>query len=196
MEEMIDIYNEHLQKIDVKSRSDVHKYGYKHKVVQCYIIQEKDKQKWIYFQQRSFDKSNYPGLYDIACAGHISSGELPETSMVRELYEEVGIDARESDFIYAGRKFEVKNHDDILDDEICELYVLKINDDRCFEPGEEVEDIVKVSLEKYIEWIDGRIEEVDCFSLKHRKFVKLDEYNICTHIREYNKELMDSIIKA
>ena len=40
MEEMIDIYNEHLQKIDVKSRSDVHKYGYKHKVVQCYIIQE------------------------------------------------------------------------------------------------------------------------------------------------------------
>ncbi|WP_294153578.1 NUDIX domain-containing protein [uncultured Clostridium sp.] len=196
MEEMIDIYNDNLKKTGVESRSDVHKFGYKHKVVQCYIIQKEDKEKWIYFQQRSFDKSNYPGLYDIACAGHISSGESPELSMVRELYEEVGIKADESDFIYAGRKFEEKNHDDILDDEICELYVLKISDDNSFKPGEEVEDIVKTSLDNYMLWISGTREELECFSLKHRRIVSLNDNNICGHIREHNKELMDSIIKV
>lgn len=196
MEEMIDIYNENLEKITVESRSDVHKYGYRHKVVQCYIIKKEGKEKWIYFQQRSFDKSNYPGLYDIACAGHISSGESPELSMVRELSEEVGIKADECDFIYAGRKFEVKNHDDVLDDEICELYILEIYDDSSFKPGEEVEDMVKVSLDQYMLWINGTIDELECFSLKHGKIVRLNDKNICSHIREYNKELMDSIIES
>lgn len=194
MEEMLDIYNEDLEIDGVKSRADVHKYGFKHKVVQCYIINEKNKEKWVYFQQRSFNKNNYPGFYDIACAGHIDSGEEPVISMVRELEEEVGLKVDKSQLIYAGRKLEMKNHDHILDDEICELFVLKIPSDD-FKLGEEVEDMVKVSFEKYKNWINGDMDTLDVLSLKYNRSVELNEKNICEHIREYNKELMDTINK-
>lgn len=189
MEEMLDIYNEDLKKIGVRSREDVHKYGFKHKVVQCYIINEKGKEKYVYFQQRSFSKNNYPGFYDIACAGHIDSGEEPVNSMMRELEEEVGLKVDKPQLIFAGIKLENKNHDDILDDEICELYVLKISHEN-FKPGEEVEDMVKVLYEDYKSWVNGKTETLHVFSLKHNKVIELNEHNICEHIREYNEELI------
>ncbi|WP_455793934.1 NUDIX hydrolase [Clostridium butyricum] len=192
MEEMIDIYDENFNKIGVKSRFDVHKYGFKHKVVQCYIINKIDNSKWIYFQQRSFDKYNYPGFYDIACAGHIDSGEQASSSMIRELQEEIGLRVEKSQLNYAGTKLENKNHGNILDDEICELYVLSIENEN-FVLGEEVEDMVKVLFNDYKSWINEQYKVLKVFSIKHKKYLELNEKNICGHIRDYNKDLLKVI---
>lgn len=192
MEEMIDIYDEDFNKIGVKSRFDVHKYGFKHKVVQCYIINKIDNAKWIYFQQRSFDKDNYPGFYDIACAGHIDSGEEASSSMIRELQEEIGLRVEKSQLNYVGTKLENKNHGNILDDEICELYVLSIENEN-FVLGEEVEDMVKVLFNDYKSWINEQYKVLKVFSIKHKKYLELNEKNICEHIRDYNKNLLKVI---
>ncbi|WP_321994874.1 NUDIX hydrolase [Clostridium butyricum] len=192
MEEMIDIYDENFNKIGVKSRFDVHKYGFKHKVVQCYIINKIDNSKWIYFQQRSFDKDSYPGFYDIACAGHIDSGEQASSSMIRELQEEIGLRVEKSQLNYAGTKLENKNHGNILDDEICELYVLSIENEN-FVLGEEVEDMVKVLFNDYKSWINEQYKVLNVFSIKHKKYLELNEKNICGHIRDYNKDLLKVI---
>ncbi|ALS17291.1 MULTISPECIES: NUDIX hydrolase [Clostridium] len=192
MEEMIDIYDENFNKIGVKSRFDVHKYGFKHKVVQCYIINKIDNSKWIYFQQRSFDKDSYPGFYDIACAGHIDSGEQASSSMIRELQEEIGLRVEKSQLNYAGTKLENKNHGNILDDEICELYVLSIENEN-FVLGEEVEDMVKVLFNDYKSWINEQYKVLKVFSIKHKKYLELNEKNICGHIRDYNKDLLKVI---
>ena len=192
MEEILDIYDENLEICGHKSREDVHKHGFKHKVVQCYIINEENREKYVYFQQRSFEKDNYPGFYDIACAGHIDSGEEPVLSMVRELEEELGLKVSESKLVYAGRKLENKSHDNIIDDEICELYVLKIDDEN-FIAGEEVEDIVKAPFKEYKKWINGEISSLSVFSLKYNNIIELNDKNICYHIKEYNKGLIKSI---
>lgn len=181
MEEMIDIYDENFNKIGVKSRFDVHKYGFKHKVVQCYIINKIDNVKWLYFQQRSFDKDNYPGFYDIACAGHIDSGEEASSSMIRELQEEIGLRVEKSQLNYAGTKLENKNHGNILDDEICELYVLSIENEN-FVLGEEVEDMVKVLFNDYKSWVNEEYKVLKVFSIKHKKYLELNEKNICEQI--------------
>ncbi|WP_394871267.1 NUDIX hydrolase, partial [Clostridium butyricum] len=186
MEEMIDIYDENFNKIGVKSRFDVHKYGFKHKVVQCYIINKIDNVKWLYFQQRSFDKDNYPGFYDIACAGHIDSGEEASSSMIRELQEEIGLRVEKSQLNYAGTKLENKNHGNILDDEICELYVLSIENEN-FVLGEEVEDMVKVLFNDYKSWVNEEYKVLKVFSINSKKYIELNEKNICEHIRDYNK---------
>lgn len=192
MEEILDIYDENLEICGHKSRCDVHKYGFKHKVVQCYIINEENGEKYVYFQQRSFQKDNYPGFYDIACAGHIDSGEEPVNSMIRELEEELGLKVFKSQLIYSGRKLENKSHNNIIDDEICELYVLKINHDD-FSLGEEVEDIVKAPLREYKRWINGDINLLKVFSIKYNKTIEVNDKNICYHIKEYNKELINFI---
>jgi isopentenyl-diphosphate Delta-isomerase len=53
---------------------------------------------WIYnsngevlLQKRSMEKENYPGLWDISAAGHVSAGEKPKDAALRELNEELGI---------------------------------------------------------------------------------------------------------
>lgn len=138
MEEMIDIYDENFNKIGVKSRFDVHKYGFK------------------------------PGFYDIACAGHIDSGEEASSSMIRELQEEIGLRVEKSQLNYAGTKLENKNHGNILDDEICELYVLSIENEN-FVLGEEVEDMVKVLFNDYKSWVNEEYKVLKVFSINSKK---------------------------
>ena len=193
MKEMLDIYNDKLQKIDVKPRDKVHKYGLKHKVVQCYIVQKAEECTWIYFQQRALDKDTCPGMYDIACAGHVDAGEDFNYSMKRELQEEVGIDPQDDELIYAGTKFENYKKGECIDDEICELFVLKIKDEKCIKINEEVIDMVKVSLDEYEKWVKGEAELLQGESILNNKKVELNSENVCPHIKEFNENLFRRI---
>ena len=55
------------------------------------------------FYKRAADKDSFPGCYDTSSSGHIHAGDEPITSALRELYEELGITAHESDLNFAGR---------------------------------------------------------------------------------------------
>ena len=55
----------------------------------------------ILLQKRALTKS-FPGCYDISSAGHIPAGQDFLPSAVRELKEELGITAEESEPIYCG----------------------------------------------------------------------------------------------
>ena len=193
MKEMLDIYNDKLQKIDVKPRDKVHKYGLKHKVVQCYIVQKAEECTWIYFQQRALDKDTCPGMYDIACAGHVDAGEDFNYSMKRELQEEVGIDPQDDELIYAGTKFENYKKGECIDDEICELFVLKIEDEKSIKINEEVIDMVKVSLDEYEKWVKGEAKLLQGESILDNKKVELNSENVGPHIKEFNENLFRRI---
>lgn len=190
MKEMLDIYNTNLQKIGIKSREEIHKYGLKHKVVQCYIIQKTEENTWIYFQQRALDKDTCPGMYDIACAGHVDAGEDFYYSMKRELQEEVGIVAQNNELIYAGTKHEYYKKGECIDDEICELFVLKIEDEKSIKINEELLDIIKAPLDKYEKWAKGESRILIANSIIDNKEVELNKENTCPHIKEFNENLI------
>lgn len=189
MKELLTIYNEDLQEIGIMERDEIHKKGLKHKVVHCWIIEKKKDNLLIYFQQRSYNKSDFPGTYDIACAGHIDAGEEIENAMMRELEEEIGLKVSKGDLNYIGRKFETLEKKEFSDDEICEMYILKVNENTVFTLGEEVEDIVTVPLKEYEQWINGDLKILTAISIKDNKKVELYDENICPHIKEYNKQL-------
>jgi isopentenyldiphosphate isomerase len=193
MKELLTIYDENLKEIGDMPRDEIHKRGLKHKVVHCWIIEKEVNDVFIYFQQRSYGKSDFPGMYDIACAGHIDAGEEAENAMLRELKEEVGLKINKGDLKYIGRKFETFEKDCFIDDEICEMYLLEVNNSNIFILGEEVEDVVKVSLNEYEKWINGEIELLNAQSIIHEKSTKIQNENICPHIKEYNEKLFMSI---
>ncbi|MDO5517266.1 MAG: NUDIX domain-containing protein, partial [Clostridium sp.] len=190
MKEMLDIYNDQLQIIGTKPRDEVHKYGLKHKVVQCYIIEKTHECTWVYFQQRAWDKDTCPGMYDIACAGHVDAGEDFSYSMKRELSEEVGIKAEDKNLKYAGTKFEYYKKGDCTDDEICEMFILKIEDDKCLKINEELLDMIKAPLDEYEKWAKGETEVLSSYSIINNKKVELDKDNSCPHIKEFNEDLI------
>lgn len=61
----------------------------------------------ILLQKRSEVKDSFPGCYDISSAGHIPAGSSFVPSALRELKEELGVDASPDDLIFCGlRHFE------------------------------------------------------------------------------------------
>ncbi|MDY6287035.1 MAG: NUDIX domain-containing protein, partial [Lachnospiraceae bacterium] len=62
----------------------------------------KDGHTQLLLQKRSAHKDSNPGCYDISSAGHIDAGDEPLPSAIRELSEELGIQAGPDDFRFIG----------------------------------------------------------------------------------------------
>lgn len=72
MEELIDVLDENGNKTgEILTREQIHKKGLCYRIVVIAIIDEKGN---ILMQQRSKNKSKNPGKWDVASAGHVSSG--------------------------------------------------------------------------------------------------------------------------
>jgi len=54
----------------------------------------------LFLQQRSTQKDIQPGKWDTSVGGHVDSGERPEQAVVRELREELGVEAGEPEYLY------------------------------------------------------------------------------------------------
>ena len=87
----------------VKLREKVHEDGDIHGTSHVWIVRHNERGECeVLLQKRSADKDAYPGCYDISSAGHLPAGQEYLPSALRELYEELGIRAREEELIFLG----------------------------------------------------------------------------------------------
>lgn len=77
----------------IQERGVCHREGDYHATVHMWIARRcAVKCSWqILLQKRSNCKDSHPGYYDISSAGHISAGDSPLPSALRELQEELGL---------------------------------------------------------------------------------------------------------
>ena len=69
-----------------------------------WLLREKNGKVQILLQKRVMTKDSFPGCYDISSAGHIPAGDDYEISALRELKEELGIDAEADALINCGNR--------------------------------------------------------------------------------------------
>ena len=93
--EMFDIVDENGEPTGtVKERTKVHEDGDLHRTSHVWIVRDNNKGGLdVLLQKRSESKDSNPGCYDISSAGHIPAGCGYLDSALRELKEELGIDA-------------------------------------------------------------------------------------------------------
>ena len=84
------------------SRDTAHRDGVRHRTAHVWVIRKTDAGYDILLQKRSMEKESFPGLFDTSSAGHIPAGEKPLPSALRELSEELGIQASPEELIHAG----------------------------------------------------------------------------------------------
>ena len=92
--ELFDVLNENGKQTGViQERGVCHREGDPHATVHMWIVRRcAEKCGWqILLQKRSRCKDSHPGCYDISSAGHISAGDSPLPSALRELQEELGL---------------------------------------------------------------------------------------------------------
>jgi isopentenyldiphosphate isomerase len=87
-EDIFDVVNERDEVIDHKPRSEVHRLGLLHRAVHVLVFSSSGR---IFLQKRSMKKDRQPGLWDSSASGHVDSGEDYDTTAVRELREEIGL---------------------------------------------------------------------------------------------------------
>lgn len=124
MEELIDVLDENGNKTGkILTKEQIHKKGLCHRIVVIAII---DAQGNILMQQRSKDKAQNPGKWDVTSAGHVSSGQTSTEAAIRETLEEVGIKVNEEELEYVLTYRNKENvEEDYIDDEIYDCYIVK-----------------------------------------------------------------------
>jgi isopentenyldiphosphate isomerase len=109
-------------------RKTVHQEGLRHRTSHVWILRKRGDSVEILLQKRSQIKDSYPGCYDISSAGHIPAGMDFIPSALRELKEELGIEACAEELIYCGqRQFTFRSifHDEpFWDNQISNVYIL------------------------------------------------------------------------
>lgn len=87
----------------VRERTLVHRYGDPHATSHIWVIRRREGEDTeLLLQKRSADKDSFPGCYDISAAGHVQAGDDCLSTAVRELKEELGIDAKPEELQFVG----------------------------------------------------------------------------------------------
>ena len=89
-EEILDVVNEHDEVVARRPRSQVHQLGLKHRAAHVLVFNSRGE---VFLQKRSPNKDRQPGLWDSSASGHVAAGEDYDPCAVRELREEIGLEA-------------------------------------------------------------------------------------------------------
>lgn len=108
-------------------RSEAHRLGIRHRTAHIWVIRRGGDSVQVLLQKRSQNKDSFPGRFDTSSAGHIQAGDEPLESALRELSEELGIDAQPEQLEWAG-KFRIQYEKEFYgkmfrDNEISFVYV-------------------------------------------------------------------------
>ena len=109
------------------SRDIAHRDGILHRTAHVWVVRPSGTGYDILLQKRSMEKDSFPGLYDTSSAGHIPAGEEPVPSALREMREELGIQALPEQLHYAGTfriQYEKEFHGRLFrDNEVTDVFV-------------------------------------------------------------------------
>lgn len=90
----------------VEERNVAHYLGNLHETVHMWIVRRgSDGRAQVLLQKRSQEKDSNPGCYDISSAGHMDAGDEPMEAAIREIGEELGIQASAEDLHYIGAHY-------------------------------------------------------------------------------------------
>ena len=173
--EYIDILDESGSKTgQIKSKPDIHRDGDWHRAVHIWILNSRNE---LLIQRRSPAKENYPNLWDISAAGHISAGEDSVTSAEREVKEELGIavSGEQLQYLFCVMELMVLNNGTYIDNQIQDVYLVQTNLDISSLNLQEEE----VSEVKFINFMDlkKKILNNDSDFVPHKEeYEKLFEY--------------------
>lgn len=134
---------------EVKLKSEAHRLGLYHASVHIWFFTDQEE---IVLQKRADDKDTYPGLWDISVAGHISAGETPEDSAIREVEEEIGLSVSKDDLKFIGLYLAEKTPGlDLYDNEFHHIYLsrLDVSIKTLTLQKEEVSDLTLIHLNEF-----------------------------------------------
>ena len=151
--ELFDILNEDGTKTGlVRERGVAHLEGSLHPTSHVWIVRENGRSGWdLLLQKRSACKDSNPGCWDISSAGHVEAGNDYLPAALRELSEELGVQARAEELHFVGMRR--ARFEDVFygrpfrDNELSAIYIYR-------EPVDEKALTLQASEVEEVQWMD------------------------------------------
>ena len=89
-EEIFDVVDENDRVIGQAPRSEVHARGLLHRAASVFVFNRSGQ---LLLQKRSATKDEFPGCWTSSASGHLSAGESYDDCALREMREEIGLEA-------------------------------------------------------------------------------------------------------
>lgn len=167
-EELLSVVDQNDNPIRPKTREEVHRNGYWHRISHIWIV---NSQQQILCQKRTAGKDINPGKWEAHFGGHVANKEEYIDNAIKEIKEEIGIGRTKEDMIF----FKIYKYD--KDREFQGIFYTKWGGD-----------IKTLFLEK---------EEVEKVAWKNISTLKknFEEKNLSWTHHEYEKELLFALVK-
>lgn len=137
-------------------RNVIHREGMCHRTVHVWVVNGRGD---VLLQRRAARKENYPGLWDISAAGHISFGETSREAAQKELLEELGLAVGSDDLDFVATLYGEAhlNRGSYIDREWADVYILcrDIASDALTLQIEEVDEVCWVPLAELARRVEG-----------------------------------------
>lgn len=160
--EIIKIFNEKHEYLGTAMRAEAHKLGLWHETFHCWLANE----EYIYFQIRSSQKKDYPGLLDITAAGHLLATETVEAG-IREVKEELGLKLYIEDVVSMGMTSCSIVSEKMIDNEFCHVFI---------HPFEQNWDAFAVQYEEVSGVVRANLDEAEAFFLGETFTLNIEGY--------------------
>ncbi len=171
-EELFDIYDDNMNFLGVKPRSQVHRDGDWHRSFHCWVIyRDVSGEDYMLVQRRAPDKDTYPDYFDLSVGGHLSAGETLEQA-VREIDEELGLHVEFSDLIPVGLRVAAsKPSAETTDREFNHIFFLVHEQPlEQYAPNDEVSGIAVIRIRDALALCAGEIETISA------RYARFDPY--------------------
>ena len=166
MKEYLDIVDETGNPtVAVVDMETAHREGILHRTAHVWLMRRRQGTMQVLLQKRSKTKDSFPGCYDISSAGHIPAGVEYVPSALRELKEELGLDAKAEQLRFCGDRRvcydEVFHGRPFHDRQISRVFLLltDVEADDLSVQDEEVESVCWMDFDACVRGVeDGTIE--------------------------------------
>lgn len=199
--EILAIFDEAGNRVGTAPRDEVHRVGYWHETFHCWFVSRIQGIPYIYFQLRSSQKQDYPGLLDITAAGHLLANENVEDG-IREVQEELGISLSFAELIPLGTIPYHMENEALIDNERAHVFLYSSS----FELKEfnlQKEEVAGIALAKLEDFRKLCLEEIESLQVSGfqidpngqrvtiEESVDLDHF--VPHELEYYTRILDGI---
>lgn len=116
-------------------RAEAHARGILHRTSHVWVLRRRGVVVEVLLQLRAAAKASYPERYDVSSAGHIPAGEGFVSSALRELREELGIEASAEELVPCGvrriRRREYFGGRLFVDNQVSRIFLLWRDVEEC-----------------------------------------------------------------
>ena len=170
-DDIVKVYDDMFNLIGAEKWSTVHQKGLLHQVIHLWLYShDEGEEKWLYFVQRSKDREDFPGLYDIPVTGHIDPEETFSHAVIATTLDHIGLKLVPEQIQHIGNIRQKIDADDYHDNAFCQVYIKRIVPPEPDFILNHVEILFKVKYDDFCSWLGSNTEPITLYTTHNEPF--------------------------